>query len=266
MSERALTYEAVQSKLAPAMADATTVGDAVRAAASLWPDRDYLTFAPTGETLTFTDVHRQSNRLANALADIGVEPGDRVGIYYENSPAFVVAIYACAKLGAIQAPINWKYREREVTHAIEAAEISTVLVQADDDYHERLAPVAADYDPQPFHLGDDADDAAPFDGLVASGLHSYCACNRLATEAFFGRVAFLGGRGVDDLRWHRPVKPGDALTVGVEVVDKRVSESDPRRGYVDVDVTGRTPEGDPAVTWRVLGMIRREDPAATSEE
>jgi len=146
MSERALTYEAVQSKLAPAMADATTVGDAVRAAASLWPDRDYLTFAPTGETLTFEDVHRRSNRLANALADIGVEPGDRVGIYYENSPAFVVAIYACAKLGAIQAPINWKYREREVTHAIEAAEISTVLVQADDDYHERLAPVAADYD------------------------------------------------------------------------------------------------------------------------
>ncbi|QCC47692.1 MaoC/PaaZ C-terminal domain-containing protein [Halobellus limi] len=129
---------------------------------------------------------------------------------------------------------------------------------------EDIVDFAADYDPQPFHLGDDVDGASPFDGLVASGLHSYCACNRLATEAFFGHVAFLGGRGVDDLRWHRPVEPGDALTVGVEVVEKRPSESDPRRGYVDVDVTGRTPDGDPAVTWRVLGMIRRSGPG-TSE-
>ncbi|MFD1599766.1 MaoC/PaaZ C-terminal domain-containing protein [Halobellus rarus] len=131
---------------------------------------------------------------------------------------------------------------------------------------EGIVDFAADYDPQPFHLDDDVDDASPFDGLVASGLHSYCVCNRLATEAFFGRVAFLGGRGVDDLRWHRPVKPGDTLTVAVEVVDKRPSESDPRRGYVDVDVTGQTPEGDAAVTWRVLGMIQRGGSAATSEE
>ncbi|WP_081927027.1 MaoC/PaaZ C-terminal domain-containing protein [Halobellus rufus] len=122
---------------------------------------------------------------------------------------------------------------------------------------EGIVEFASAYDPQPFHLGDDADDASPFDGLVASGLHSYCACNRLATEAFFGRVAFLGGRGVDDLRWSRPVEPGDALSVDVEVVEKRPSESDPRRGYVDVDVTGRGPDGESVVTWRVLGMIRR---------
>ncbi|MDQ2053670.1 MULTISPECIES: MaoC/PaaZ C-terminal domain-containing protein [Halobellus] len=122
---------------------------------------------------------------------------------------------------------------------------------------DSIVDFAGKYDPQPFHVGDDADAASPFEGLVASGLHSFCACNRLATEAFFGRVAFLGGRGVDDLRWHRPVRPDDTLSVDVEVVDKRVSESDSRRGYVDVDVTGRTPAGDPVVTWRVLGMIRR---------
>ena len=129
---------------------------------------------------------------------------------------------------------------------------------------ESIVDFAGKYDPQPFHLGDAADEASPFDGLVASGLHSYCACNRLATEAFFGRVAFLGGRGVDDLRWHRPVNPGDTLAVDVEVVDKRPSDSDPRRGYVDVDVTGRTPDGDAVVTWRVLGMLRRRDAASTS--
>ncbi|WP_336023070.1 MaoC/PaaZ C-terminal domain-containing protein [Halobellus salinisoli] len=130
---------------------------------------------------------------------------------------------------------------------------------------EEIIEFASAYDPQPFHLGDDVDDASPFDGLVASGLHSYCACNRLATEAFFSRVAFLGGRGVDDLRWFRPVEPGDELSVDVEVVAKRPSDSDPRRGYVDVDVTGRgvgdtsrrAVDGEPVVSWRVLGMIRR---------
>jgi acyl dehydratase len=130
---------------------------------------------------------------------------------------------------------------------------------------DSIVDFAGAYDPQPFHVGDDADEASPFEGLVASGLHSFAACNRLATEAFFGRVAFLGGRGVDDLRWHRPVRPGDTLSVDVEVVDKRISESDPRRGYVDVDVTGRTPAGDPVVTWRVLGMLRREEAVSPGE-
>jgi acyl dehydratase len=125
---------------------------------------------------------------------------------------------------------------------------------------EEITEFAAAYDPQPFHLGDGADDASPFDGLVASGLHSFCACNRLATEAFFGRIAFLGGRGVDHLRWHRPVRPGDSLSVAVEVVDKRVSESEPRRGHIDVVVRGCAPDGGTVVRWRVLGMIRRNVP------
>jgi len=124
---------------------------------------------------------------------------------------------------------------------------------------ESIVDFAADYDPQPFHVSDEVDDAAPFDGLVASGLHSFCACNRLATEAFFGRVAFLGGRGVDDLRWYRPVRPGDELEVAVEVTDKRPAESDPRRGHVEVDVTGCDPDGETVLTWRVLGLIRRDD-------
>ncbi|MFA1611078.1 MaoC/PaaZ C-terminal domain-containing protein [Halobellus rubicundus] len=123
---------------------------------------------------------------------------------------------------------------------------------------DSIVAFASDYDPQPFHVSDDVDDAAPFDGLVASGLHSFCACNRLATEAFFGRIAFLGGRGVDDLRWYRPVRPGDELGVTVEVAAKRPSESDPGRGHVDVDVTGRAPDGETVVTWRVLGLVRRE--------
>jgi len=126
---------------------------------------------------------------------------------------------------------------------------------------EAIVEFAAEYDPQPFHLDEAAGTDSPFGGLVASGLHSFCVCSRLSTEAFFGQVAFLGGRGIDDLRWRRPVRPGDSLSVDVVVADKRPSESDPERGYVDADVTGSDAGGNEVVSWRVLGMVRR-DPAA----
>ena len=129
---------------------------------------------------------------------------------------------------------------------------------------EAIVEFAAEYDPQPFHLNEAAGESTPFGGLVASGLHSFCVCSRLSTEAFFGQIQFLGGRGVDNLRCHRPVRPGDTLSVDVVVANKRVSGSDPQRGYVDADVIGSDPRGTEVVSWRVLGMIRR-DPDADPE-
>jgi len=129
---------------------------------------------------------------------------------------------------------------------------------------EAIVEFAAEYDPQPFHLDEAAGEPTPFGGLVASGIHSFCVCSRLSTEAFFGKIQFLGGRGVDSLRWHRPVRPGDTLSVDVVVANKRVSESDPERGYVDADVIGSDADGNEVISWRVLGMIRR-DPDADSE-
>jgi acyl dehydratase len=128
---------------------------------------------------------------------------------------------------------------------------------------ESIVEFAAEYDPQPFHLDEAAGEASPFGGLVASGLQTLCACSRLSTEAFFGRIAFLGGRGIDDLRWHRPVRPGDSLSVDVVVANKRPSESNPERGYVDADVTGSDTEGNEVLSWHVLGMVRR-GPATSS--
>lgn len=120
------------------------MGEALRTAADLWGSTEYLTFGPTEETFTFEKLHRRSNRVANALVDIGVEQGDRVGLYLTNSPQFVISIFACSKLGAIETPINWMYREREVAHAVESAGIETVLVEPTDDIVEVLKAAVSD--------------------------------------------------------------------------------------------------------------------------
>jgi len=140
-------YETVQQRLVPAMQDVTTVGDVLGVAASEWGDAEYMTYAPSGESFSFEGVHRRTNRIANALTEIGVREGDRVGLYLTNSPEFVFSIFASAKAGAIESPINWKYREREMLHAIESAEISTIIAEPVSDMVDVLLAAADDADP-----------------------------------------------------------------------------------------------------------------------
>ncbi|WP_425604344.1 MaoC family dehydratase [Natrinema gelatinilyticum] len=101
---------------------------------------------------------------------------------------------------------------------------------------EEIIDFAEQFDPQPFHIDEDAAHDSMFDGLVASGLHTLCLSVRLfVTEVVDGEVniANMGGLGMDDLRWHEPVRPGETLRVRVEVVDKTPSSSRSDRGYVD---------------------------------
>ncbi|MFB6310535.1 MAG: class I adenylate-forming enzyme family protein [Salinirussus sp.] len=140
------TYEGVQDGLAPPMRELDTVGGALAVAAERWPDSPYLTFATTGETWTFGEAERRAREIAGALMAADVSAGDRVGLYLTNSPDFVHTIYACSRIGAIETPINWQYREREVRHAIETAEIGTVVVEPDEELREVLTAVAGDLD------------------------------------------------------------------------------------------------------------------------
>ncbi|SDM58873.1 Acyl dehydratase [Halogranum gelatinilyticum] len=120
---------------------------------------------------------------------------------------------------------------------------------------ETIVDFAERYDPQPFHVDDAAAERSMFGELVASGLHTYCVCNAMATRAFFHEIAFLCGRGLEDFRWHRPVYPGDTLSGWVELGEMRVSESNPERGYVDVHVTGVNQDDEVVVSWTVLALV-----------
>jgi acyl dehydratase len=98
---------------------------------------------------------------------------------------------------------------------------------------------AEQFDPQPFHVDEEAAEDSVFGELVASGLHTLCLSVRIFMTRFVdgedGGVANMGGLGMDDLRWHEPVTPGDTLRVRIEVADKTPSDSRSDRGYVDFE-------------------------------
>ncbi len=110
------------------------------------------------------------------------------------------------------------------------------------------------YDPQPFHVDEAAAEESVMGGLVASGWHTAAVCMRLLVENVDDR-AMAGARGIDDLRWIEPVRPGDTISVELEVVDKYPSD---RKGvgHVDERLTGYA-DGEAVISWIALEMVRR---------
>ncbi|MDQ0378993.1 AMP-binding protein [Amycolatopsis thermophila] len=90
----------------------------VRRAAGNWPDKTAWLFDQTGTRLTFTDIDRETDRLAGGLAQLGARPGDRVAVMLRNEPAFPLLWLALAKLGAVLVPVNTNYRELDGGHVL----------------------------------------------------------------------------------------------------------------------------------------------------
>ena len=115
------------------------------------------------------------------------------------------------------------------------------------------------YDPQYFHLDEAAAEDSVFGGLCASGWHTVSEVNRLLVDDVFGNMANEGGRGIDELRWHRPVRPGDRLSGWVEVAEKEPHHRDETRGNVDMSVTVVDQEERRVLTFVSLNMVRFRD-------
>lgn len=97
---------------------------------------------------------------------------------------------------------------------------------------KEMIDFAARYDPQAFHIDPDAARKSVFGGLIASGWHTGAVSMRLIVDHYLSRVASLGSLGVDELRWLKPVRPGDELSIRVTVLQARRSQSKPDRGIV----------------------------------
>ena len=102
---------------------------------------------------------------------------------------------------------------------------------------EAITAYAAEYDPQPFHLDDAAARGTMFGGLAASGWHTASLTMKLLVGSEFRPAGGIIGGGMEELRWPRPVRPGDTLRVAVEVLEVRPSKSRPQQGMLRVRCT-----------------------------
>ena len=129
----------------------------------------------------------------------------------------------------------------------------------------RVKSFAAEFDPQPFHLDEAAARETIFKGLAASGWHTAAITMRLLVDSDIKPAGGIVGAGFDELRWPRPVRPGDELRVQSEVLDVRVSRSRPDQGVVKVRTTTLN-QNNEAVQVSVGSLIVRCRPASSGGE
>ena len=127
-----------------------------------------------------------------------------------------------------------------------------------DVTREEILEFARKYDPQPFHLSDEEAAKTHFGRIAASGWHT-CAMTMavIARHVVAEEQAGLGSPGIDELRWRRPVYPGDALHVRGKIIDKTVSRSRPEMGSFRSAMTVTNQDDQPVLTFTSIVLIRR---------
>jgi len=125
---------------------------------------------------------------------------------------------------------------------------------------EEVIAFAGKYDPQPFHLSDEAAAATHFGRLSASGWHT-CAMTMAMLVAHLkaNEQAALGSPGIDELRWRTPVYPGDRLRCETEVIEKRRSASRPEMGIYKSRMTVFNQDDVAVMTFVSNGLIATRD-------
>jgi acyl dehydratase len=122
---------------------------------------------------------------------------------------------------------------------------------------DEIVAFARDWDPQPFHLDEAAAGASIYGGLIASGWHTVCVFMRLFVDGLLHRAAALGSPGVDEVRWLRPVRPGDTLDARLEILEVRLSRSRSDRGSVRARCVVTNQTGDEVLTMQAVLLFRR---------
>ena len=130
---------------------------------------------------------------------------------------------------------------------------------------EEMIGFAAEFDPQPMHLDEEAASRSMLKGLSGSGWHLCSIMMRMMVDGFIGHSASLGSPGVNELRWLAPFRPGDDLVLDVDVSEARVSRSRPDTGIVTFRCTVRKTAGE-MLCEMVSPIIIRRRSAIASEQ
>lgn len=122
---------------------------------------------------------------------------------------------------------------------------------------EAIITFAKQFDPQPFHIDEEAARRSHFGGIIASGWHTASACHRMLVENALKDSASMGSPGLDELRWLKPVRPGDTLSLRVEILETTPSRSKPDRGAIRFRLEARTQKGEVVMTELATALFGR---------
>lgn len=122
---------------------------------------------------------------------------------------------------------------------------------------KEIIDYATQFDPQPFHVDAEAAASSIYGGLIASGWHTCGLIMRILVDSLLRNVHSMGSPGVDEIRWLKPLRPGDTLSVSITVLKARPSESKPDRGVVHNLWEARNQHGELVTTVKGMGMYRR---------
>ncbi|HHZ66998.1 MAG: hypothetical protein CFH35_01015 [Alphaproteobacteria bacterium MarineAlpha9_Bin5] len=120
---------------------------------------------------------------------------------------------------------------------------------------DEIIAFARKFDPQPFHIDEAAAERSIYGGLIASGWHTGSLFMRLLYDGLLSHAASMGSPGQDELRWIKPVRPGDTLSARGLVEELIPSRSKPDRGLIRTTYEVFNQDGDKVMMVRGLGMF-----------
>ncbi len=130
-------------------------------------------------------------------------------------------------------------------------EFGSIVVQEED-----ILDFARRYDPQAFHMDPEKAKGSPFGGLIASGWHTAALTMRLLVDHYVSKVAGIGSPGSGPIRWLKPVRPGDELSIRVTIVKANKHRKKPDRGIVSAFVETINQHREVVMTRTAIGITR----------
>jgi len=130
---------------------------------------------------------------------------------------------------------------------------------------DEIIAFAKQFDPQPFHVDEAAAKASIYGGLIASGWHTVALVMRMMCDAYMLDSASLGSPGIDNLKWLKPVRPGDTIRAQRTTLEVRASASRPDMGLVKTRWEVFNQNDERVMTMEGYGMFRRRDPGSPAQ-
>jgi acyl dehydratase len=130
---------------------------------------------------------------------------------------------------------------------------------------DEIIVFAKQFDPQPFHVDEAAAKASIYGGLIASGWHTVALVMRMMCDSYMLDSASLGSPGIDNLKWLKPVRPGDTIRAQRTTLEVRASASRPEMGLVKTRWEVINQNGERVMTMEGYGMFRRRNPGSPAK-